>query len=968
VFARRGGGARQLVESGGIVAAAFDHRTSRAGDPLLHTHVVTANMTSTTDRAGGVVWRTIAGAGLFEHAKAGGCLYQAHLRHVLTGRLGVEFEAVINGHADIIGVPKAAIGVFSKRRGEITEMLTESATTSREARQIATLQTRKAKDYGVDVDTLEAKWRTEAAEVGFDAEHVLTCFGRVRSAELSEEHVESLMAILGSRYGLTERAATFTRTTVIQSIASAVGSHCTARQIEELADRFLASDRALLVDRSPLVEVGGGDDVQRDPQRVAQRASVRRSSTQKLYTTPELAALEEQLLAAAVKARRGPLPVPVDVVDAVIGERPELSVEQQEMIRAACHASVVVLPVAGRPGAGKTYATEAVVAAHVAAGVAIIGCSVSATAAAELEHAAGFARSTGAPASTVARLLRDLDGPYGGLRPGTVVVVDEASMIGTRDLARLVAAARTADGVVVLIGDPDQHGAVDVGGVFRRLCADSGDRLVTLVDNNRQQDHSERLAVAEYRDGRIDEALARYDQAGNIIRSRTAGESFDAMVADWYAARIHGRTDPMIAGPNSTRRALNERARTLLAANGELTGPVLKVAGREFQAGDEVVARRNDRALHQPGSREFVKNGSAGIVSEVDGEQLVVRFDREGPIAIPAGYLQAGHLEHGYARTTYGVQGATQDVARYHATDMSSFEEGYVAITRGRNAARIYIVDGTLPARDNDLTHQRVEAPSFGVEELATALARRRAGHMAADLSGNLTAVASTLAGHNLAQLAQRRHQVARMLAGAPPDVTDVIADTRRTTDALRERRQACIATIDHAPEPSNANRVDSADSLRRARSAVGHIDRNIAIHEHKLDVLLQAQTQRQTWAVEHAEPIIESDILRRAEHARETQIRTAAIHRVPESVTRLVGREPSTQHDRRIWQRAVEDTAVYHDRHHPLPGHRDGIESVIGERPHDPRAAIEYKDLAAILKQAHDIERAAERSIGMEL
>ena len=74
-------------------------------------------------------------------------------------------------------------------------------------------------------------------------------------------------------------------------------------------------------------------------------------------------------------------------------------------------------------------------------------------------------------------------------------------------------------GAIKLVGDPDQHGSVDVGGVFRRLCADRGEQLVELVDNNRQQDHSERLAVAEYREGHVADALSRYDDAGKIVRS-----------------------------------------------------------------------------------------------------------------------------------------------------------------------------------------------------------------------------------------------------------------------------------------------------------------------------------------------------------------------------------------------------------------------------------------------------------------
>ena len=178
VFVRQGSGARHLVASAGIVAAAFDHRTSRAGDPLLHTHVVTANMTCAADAGPGEPWRAIAGGGLYEHARAAGHLYQAHLRHLLATRLGVEFTPVVNGYAEVVGVPDAVIEVFSKRRNEIEEVLAESGNTSARAAQVATLDTRQAKEYGVEFETLEQRWRDEAAHAGFDADDVAACTGR----------------------------------------------------------------------------------------------------------------------------------------------------------------------------------------------------------------------------------------------------------------------------------------------------------------------------------------------------------------------------------------------------------------------------------------------------------------------------------------------------------------------------------------------------------------------------------------------------------------------------------------------------------------------------------------------------------------------------------------------------------------------------------------------------------------------
>jgi conjugative relaxase-like TrwC/TraI family protein len=951
VFARRGGKDRRLVSSAGIVAAAFDHRTSRAGDPLLHTHVVTANMTSVDDSAD-AWWRAIAGIGLYEHAHAAGYLYQAHLRYLLAGRLGVQFAPVVNGHAEVVGVPAEVIQVFSKRRAEIEEVLAESASQSARAAQVATLQTRQAKDYSVDVETLEQRWRDEAAAVGFGADDVDGCFDRDAPPTLEPRLVEWCFDALVGPRGLTERSATFRRTDVIEALASAVGASATAAEVEGLADRLLTSDRVLLVDRTEPVQTPVETSVEASVDGPwSARRSVPRSVTQKLYTVPDLVEIEARLLASASPAERaGPI-IAADVLDRVVSQRPELSAEQLAMVRAVCSSGEFVQPVAGRPGAGKTYALEAVVAAHIDAAVPIIGCAVSAAAASELEHAAAFARSTGASASTVTRLLWDLgDRSSPGLARGTVVVIDEASMLGTRDLAGLAAHVRDAGGAIRLIGDPDQHGSVDVGGVFRRLCAERADGLVRLVDNNRQQDHTERLAIAEYRDGHVADALGRYDEAGKVVRSRTAGESFDAIVADWYAGRLHEHVDPMIAGPNSTRRALNDRARALLKSNGELSGEPLLIAGREFMIGDEVVARRNERRLRAVGSRESIKNGSTGTIIEtdLDNAEVVVAFDREGTIRVPNAYLNAGRLEHGYARTSYGVQGATHQIARYHPTDLSSFEEGYVALTRSRQSAHIYIVDGNQPDTSNELAHTPTESQSFGISDIARALGRRRSAHMAADASPDLEVVAGALAGKTLAELIARRRQLDAQMRRAPADMTQTIEQATYTIESIRARRQAWteVRDIDHPVEADTPSERDKEErGPDRARAALRALDRALTHTSAQLDNSERRQALRHEWLEAHSDLVAEHQVVRRAERARETQVRVAAVNNPDAAVRDVLGSEPTLQRERRSWRHAVAATAVYRARYPDAVADATGGagQQLLGVRPASREAAREY-------------------------
>ncbi|MEZ5378240.1 MAG: MobF family relaxase [Acidimicrobiales bacterium] len=889
--------AQRELETDGLIAAAFDHRTSRAGDPLLHTHVVVANLTLVdAGDKDGPVWRAIAARGLFEHAKSAGHLYQAHLRHLMSQRLGVEWGEVTNGYADISGVPERVIEAFSKRRTEIEEVMAESGNTSARAAQIATLETRKPKDYLVDPDTLFDQWRSEAAALGFGAAHVAACMGKQRPAALTPAELQAAFNDLAEPTGLTERASTFRRTDVVEALASRFGASCTALEIEAHADAFLTGDTVAVVDRTRRAAPTPGPAAPATAPSQVSTQPKPPTSMQAIYTTTELAALEEELLTWADTSQRRTGAVDGAVVGAVLDARPELSGEQVVMVEALCRRADAILPIAGRPGAGKTYATEAAVAAHLAAGVAIVGAAVSAAAASELESAAGFGRSV-MPATTVAKLLRDLD-QWGGLAPDSTVIVDEASMLSTRDLHLLASHARNANATIVLIGDPDQHGPVDVGGVFQRLCRDRGDDLIRLVENNRQTDQVERLAIGEYRDGHIADALARMDVAGRIVRSATAGESFDAMVADWYADRLDGRADPMIAGPNSTRRALNDRARVLLKANGELTGKPLVVAGREYLVGDQVVARRNDRRLRNAAGGEFVKNGSAGTVTNLHPKsgEVTVAFEREGTIRVPRTYLAAGRLEHGYARTSYGVQGATHGTARYHPTDQSSFEEGYVAITRGRDQSRLYIVDGTITHHDDE-THQRPDPIRFDLGDIADALTRRRTGTMVADTAGRLTTVHRLAETMTLRALTDERTRLEQVLAKAPRSATEAIdaataeletLQTRRNAWALGEGSERKIAALDRA-----IGRTDVALTAARER-----------------------QQDRERWFDEHAEVVDRYDIVRRAESHRRTKIAANPEHYL---VGADAGPAPVLQRDRRTRHERLVAEAVAWDMAAPV-------------------------------------------------
>ena len=884
-YARRPTGDRGRIDSDGMIAAAFDHRTSRAGDPLLHTHVVCANLTRTAEGR----WQAIDGRPIYDHAHAAGYLYQAHLRHRLTKTLGIEFGRVRNGYADVEGVPRHVIKAFSKRRDEIEEVVAESGYTSARAHQAATLATRKAKQHGVDALALEESWQQEAAALGFGATDIAACFDRAHVAEPPD--AGPLFSHLAGPHGLTEQASTFTRQDVVEAIAEFAGATLEAAEIDRLTSQFIASEHVRALAAAP-GEPGCGL-WRRDGSR-------ERSPDLARYTVPDLLALEEQVLAWASNGFGAYAPAALPAaVDAALAARPELSAEQVAMVRAVCSGIASLQPVAGRPGSGKTHATAACVDALLSSGVPVVGCALSAVAAAELEAATGLRERTGRPASTIARLL--IQAEEHGLAPGTVLIVDEASMVGTRDLARLGALVARAGGGMKLIGDPDQHGPVETGGLFRHLITAAGDRAPRLVENNRQEGGVDRQAVEEFRQEFVELALSRYDAAGKVVRSSSAVESHNTIADDWFAHVQAGGTDPMIAGTNHVRRSLNERARARMAASGALTGAALPVGGIVFQAGDWVVARRNATRLRSPDGRHFVKNGSSGRISAIDLERrtLTVDFDVEGRIELPRWYLDSGNVEYGYARTSYGVQGATLERALYHPGDNSSFEEGYVALTRGRQDTRIYIVDGRTDVEDE--TAHGAQRQEVGLETIAEALERRRSKTLAVEADPLAAASASAFHGWLLSDLRAERVPLEAILAAAPPPVDEALSSARRQRDALLARKRAWEDARASRPTRLGLGRGSGGrDQLRGIDKGLDNIERHLACLEARA-------AERESFLADHAAELQRLRLLYRAELAREVQVRADAT---------VAEQEPPDRVTYQLWRDAAERAAVHADRY----------------------------------------------------
>ena len=568
--ARRGHGGVQHVSGQGLLAVGFDHRTSREGDPLLHTHLVIANRVQGPDGR----WTALDGRDLYRASAGRGRHLSGHLPARAGPDTGVEWTAADgHGNREFQGVPEDLVRSFSKRTDQIVQAVQELAGDGRERTprlvKWAVQATRKPKQHEAP-DTLYDRWRREAAERGHDADIVVReVTGRTPDREqdrpVSNAAAGELFDHLAGSDGLTEHASTFTRPDVLVALgAGLVGAGRTG--LEELADRFLA-ERAVSV--------------------VADRALEERR-----WSTPELLAVEQRLVVVAA-GRTGEQTARVShqaVRDALVAY-PTAGIDQQAMVRDLCQGGQGVAVVVGRAGTGKTFALGIARHAWQLDGYRLLAAAPTGVATMSLQGE-GFE-----DVATCDRLLGDLDRGQEQLDARTVLVVDEAGMLGSRKLTRLLEHAQQAQQAkMVLVGDDRQLASIDAGGGFRALRLRLG--ASELVENQRQHHAWEREALDLIRSGLVEEAVAAYQAHDRVVAADSKPAATLALLQDWWTAWQQADQDPtqevvVLAARRAEVDRLNTACQELLAARGRLGQERLQVEDRQLAVGDRVVCGKN---------------------------------------------------------------------------------------------------------------------------------------------------------------------------------------------------------------------------------------------------------------------------------------------------------------------------------------------------------------------------------------
>ncbi len=887
VGVRRGHNGVDCFRGEGVTAAAFDHRSSREGDPQWHTHVLVQNATLGPDGR----WSALDSKRLYAHAMTADRIYHAALRAELTRRLDVRWRQVDprSGAAEIDGLhDRELLRAFSKRRAQVLAQQREWGHQGIAAGKAAALATRKAKDHTESAEGFYERVARGLAEHGVGrAELEQVCRGgRVQARELSQAERGRLLDELAGPTGLTAQASTFARRDVLDALAKqlpvAASAERTLAALEELAEEFLASERAVPV-------------------------TVDRGLEERRYATPELLALERGLVEQAERrTSEGAAVVAGEHVRAALAERDGLDQDQAAMVRQVTGDGAGISLVVGYAGSGKTYATGAAVDTFHRGGFQVICTAPTGAAARELE------RETKLPAPTLDSLLGQLDRRDERLDRHTVVVLDEAAMVGTRNLARLLDYADRAGSKVVLIGDDRQLASIDTGGAFRAFRLRLG--ATELRGNHRQQTALGQQVAALFRAGRQDEAFDRLVEHGKVIVCRTEAEANAAQVRDWWQRFRDGQQAGMIAFTHAETTRLNAAARALMAEDGRLGPDALQVGEREFRVGDRVVCGRNARA------RLRVVNGTRGVVTVLDPTRrtLTIRTDEGQDVTLPGWYV-AGRgyerpwVDHGYAVTGHKTQGLSGDDFGVRPSTRADAHWAYVAASRHRFDLRLYLVE-ELTAPDHDDT-RHVRDP-LDDRVAATLRAMQKPGEQVFAIDQELAAEVRTL---SVTELRRERDRLAELLAGAPASVA------QRITLAAERQRQAeeRLGQVEQAAQATPGGWGGRALRMLRPTSRPGTNFQPVAVATatraadqaaRELVELRRQQQQRAGFLERHQPTAVRYTAIVRelGWHGRATS-RALELER-PSWLTELLGEVPETGRGWRAWRQTAGRLQHYRD------------------------------------------------------
>lgn len=828
----------------GLAAASYRHEVSRADEAHLHIHNIIANAVALPlldddghpdrdpDGVARVAWRALDGEVFLQHVRTAGFVGAAAMRHELTRRRGVTWGPVRNGVAELAAFPAPLLAAFSTRHGQVHEefaaLVADGLFPDGRTQAAAQRRSRASKKVRADAEirAIQTRRLTDAGWTPAQVRALLHRRDRPSQppAPPTPQDIITLVDRLVGPQGLTATSPVFTRREVYQEVAAWAVDRLDSPSLTGVVDAVLADPRIVLVH---------------------EQSARRRRRAEQSFTTEDLLDVEDSLLTLYRQGRveLGGAPrtlLPADAVDGALsaalphaGEAGaiQLSDEQRGALRALLTSADLMRPVVGPAGSGKTTVMRALARILTARGYTVLGATHGGRQAEQLATAVDIPTRVVSGWNT---LLDTADEPTDHWPAGrTVLIVDEATQISTRDAERLARHATRTATVMILVGDPAQLGSVGAGGWFPHLVGQNPPIALTAV--HRQQGpamRNVRAALAGLRSAMPSEtmaALARLARDGNVQLFDDRDALLAAAVTDWYSERATtGTAAAMMAEHQRDVDALTVTARATLLADGTLTGPVLTVAGREFQAGDEVITLTQAGHTLVPEGRSkgrYIRTGTVGHVTAVHvdparphAQTVTVHFPGKGSVRIGWDYLtyafpdgRTGGLAHAYALTAHKAQGSTMPTARPLLADDTSRAGLYVMLSRAQRDLRGYLIRrADLDANLDDEDWLPILPTADAVDRLAEHLRTSRTDRLAADLDPHARAAHHLAADHTLPALADLRSHPPRQPAAPSPVLVrraELAAEAALITRTLANPHPALLARIGPRP-PSGPHRT----------------------------------------------------------------------------------------------------------------------------------------------------------------
>lgn len=681
-WTRRGHGGHQF-EPCELLFARFNHGTSRAGDPNLHTHVLVPNVGLREDGTTAALWNH----DFYQHKMAAGAVYRAALAHELGPRgLNLPLKADSKrGLFSVASVPKEVIEFFSKRRAQIEAELRETGYSTQRAADSANLRTRDVKGHE-SLQTLRSRWRSEALGLGFTPE---TLPAQDSTALRPSRPLQSTAKEQAER--LAGENGTFRAQDLIRAVAShAMDGHSSPAHLIAGVDSALRADDVLVVGEAPRGE---------------------------LLTTKKQLDSEVDILGLAAKmnARSGAFVGEDRIASTRMANAANLDSLERKAAFEFLTSPKSLKVLAGVAGTGKTTLLKAAREAWETQGYRVVGMALAGKAARELSVGAGIdsetvrmrqlqlAPTTKEVASAHLRgfLRAARYGGYKGFKESTferlkldsrsILVIDESSMLSLEDTRQMLKLADEAGASVVLVGDERQLPAIDAVSPFESIGRHIG--RFELRGIKRQEEEWMRSTVTAFADGDSRTGLSLLREHGALhISGGGPSATQGKLVEDWMKSECAVDERLVLTGTRQEASELNSRiqaARRATRATGFLT----------VKLGSGEVARRGERVLFERNKRSLgVRNGDLGTIvrihrpvdaSPFNKGTVTIALDGGGRVRVNLNNYE--HLSLGYALTTHRAQGSTVDHALVYTTpERASRDMVYVQASRARSRLGVY--------------------------------------------------------------------------------------------------------------------------------------------------------------------------------------------------------------------------------------------------------------------------------------